>query len=477
VLKQHYIILSGILALVLFIYGCSSIDTEKVENSTVQPAPVLPPLERVIPDDPYLFLPLEHTVFQLIFTKEVDPVFLEKAVSFEPELNFKVQGSKHNPREIYLEPQKKLQPDTIYTLEINGIQNQSIGKAETLKFSYHTEFEGDKEIINPQWSHDGQEIVYLVRPKESDTAELWKMSLKNGDKTLLATGLGWPGRASWAPDDRSILYAKIIPKSDKLSLPEIRIVDREGKEEKVVVSAADLERIAGVGPFNASAWWSPDGKRIAIQLDLGGVDAHSDNIRSLAVANNDGKGLHPVDGQIFVGWQDNSNLLVLKTHQNYNHSHAYRYNLFQVKEDGKEPGKLLLGKGQIPNFDRSNQSPDLNSIVVGQWKSLNAVRSFKREGTGILLYDLSKNSLTSMESTAGYQKHPAFSPDGKSIVFTSNKTGNWDLYLWKKDKTKQFTTDLAHEIYPTWSPKGDKLALVSRSNNTEEIKIKEIDRN
>ncbi len=475
--KFHYIIFSGILVLLFFIYGCSSVDTEKAENSSVQPALVFPPLETVIPDDPYFFLPLEHTAFQLIFTEEVDPVSLEKTVSFEPELNFKIQGSKHNPREICLEPQEKLQPDTTYTLEINGIQNQFTGKAETLKFSYHTEFEGDKEIINPQWSHDGQEIVYLIRPKESDTAELWKMSLENGDAKLLATGLSWPGRASWAPDDTSILYTKIIPKSDKLFLPEIRIVDREGKEEKVLVSAAELERIAGVGPFNASAWWSQDGKRIAIELDLGGVDAHSDNIRSLAVANNDGKGLHLVDGQIFVGWRDNTSLLVLKTHQNYNHSHTYRYDLFQIKEDGKEPGKLLLGEGQIPNFDRSSHSPDLNSIVVGQWKSLNAVRSFKREGTGILLYDLSKNSLTSLETTGGYQKHPVFSPDGKRITFTSNKAGNWDLYLWEKGKAKQLTTDLAHVIYPTWSPKGDKLAFVSRSKSKEEIKIKEIDRN
>jgi len=406
VLKQannsHYIIFSGILILVLLIYGCTFVDTEKAENPSVQSALVLPPLERVIPDDPYLFLPLEHTAFQLFFTKEVDPVLLEKAVSFEPELNFKVQGSKHNPQEIYLEPQEKLQPDTNYTLQINGIQNQSKGKVETLEFSYHTEFEGDKEIINPQWSHDGEEIVYLVRPKMSDTAELWKMNIKNKDKKLLVTGLGWPGRASWAPDDSSILYTKMIPKSDKIYLPEIRIIDREGKKEKVVVPAADLERIAGVGPFNASAWWSPDGKRIALQLDLGGVDAHSDIIRSLAVVNSNGKGLHPVEGQLFVGWKDNNSLLALKIYQDYNHSHAYRYDLFQVKEDGKEPGKLLLGEGQIPNFDRASQSPDFNTIVLGQWKSLNAVRSFKSEGTGILLYDLSKELLTPLESDDGY---------------------------------------------------------------------------
>lgn len=454
----------------------SNSKTDNAESKNQAQAASLPPLERVIPEEPYLFLPLEYTAFQLFFTQEVDPVLLEKAVSFEPELNFKVQGSKHNPQEIYIDPQDKLRPDTTYVMKIKGIQNLTTGKVETLKFTYRSEFEGDKEIINPEWSHDGQELVYLVRPEKSDTAELWKINIKNGDKKLLATGLGWPGRASWSPDDSSILYTKMIPKSDKIqiSLPEICSVDREGKKEKVAVPGAELERMAGVSPFNAFAWWSSDGKRIAVQLDIGGLDAHSDMIRSIAVVNSDGKGLHPVEGQIFVGWKDNNSLLVLKTHQNYNHSHAYRYDLFQVNRDGKDPGKLLLGEGQIPNFDQAGQSPDLNAIVLGHWKSLNAVSSFKTEGTGISLYDLSQNTLTPMESSGGYQKHPSFSSDGKSIVFTANKAGNWDLYLWESGKIKQLTKEPGHELYPIWSPKGDKLAFVSRSGGTEEIKILEL---
>lgn len=52
-----------------------------------------------------------------------------------------------------------------------------------------------------------------------------------------------------------------------------------------------------------------------MQLDMGGVDAHSDLIRSLAVVNSDGRNLHPVEGQ-------------------------------------------------IPNFDRVSQSPDLNTLVI-----------------------------------------------------------------------------------------------------------------
>lgn len=459
--------------------GCSTIGEVNTEKNIVQTPEALPSLERILPNDPYLFLPLEYVAFQLNFTEGVDSDDLEKAISFEPQLDFKIRSSKRNPEEIFpeeffIEPQEKLRPDTTYTLQIKDVKNKATGKTENLKFTYHTEFQGDIEIINPQWSHDGEEIAYLIREEKSATAELWKLNIENGDKKLLATGLGWPGRASWSPDDSSILYTKMIPKSDKIFLPEICSVDRDGKKEKVVVPGAELERMAGVSPINVFAWWSPDGKRIAVQLDIGGVDAHSDMIRSIAVVNSDGKGLHPVEGQIIVGWKDNNSLLVLKTHQNYNHSHAYRYDLFQVNRDGKDPGKLLLGEGQIPNFDRAGQSPDLNVFVLGHWKSLNAVSSFKTEGTGISLYDLSQNSLTTMESSGGYQKHPSLAPDGKSIVFTANKAGNWDIYLCESGKIKQLTKEPGHELYPIWSPKGDKLAFVSRSGGTEEIKILEL---
>jgi len=457
---------------VFFMGGCSATGEKNPEKESLEPTVLLPPLQRILPDDPYLFLPLETVGFQLTFTQEVDPAIIEQLISFKPELDFTVQSSKHNSKEIYLQPQEKLQSDTIYTLQVKGVKNESTGKPETLKFTYRTEFQGDRQIANPQWSHDGEEIIYLVRPQDCDTAELWKVRVKDGNEQLLASGLSWPGRASWSPDDSSILYTKMVAQSDKrYPAPELRSVDREGREEKVVVSATDLAGMVNFGPYNVYSWWSPGGEKIALQLDLGGVDAHSDLIRSMAVVDSDGSSLHPVEGQIFVGWQNEDSLMVLKTYQDYNHSRAYRYDLFLVDADGNEPARLLLGKGQIPNFDRASQSPDHNTLVIGQWKSLSTVNGFKNEGTGLFLYNVPQGSLTPFGLDSGYQKHPAVSPLGKVIAFASNKDGNWNLYLRENGRTKQLTSDPAHELYPVWSPKGDKFVFVSTRSGTEEIWI------
>jgi len=165
--------------------------------------------------------------------------------------------------------------------------------------------------------------------------------------------------------------------------------------------------------------------------------------------------------------------MVLKTHQDYNHSRTFRYDLFLVDAGGKEPIRLLLGKGQIPN-DRASQSPDHNTLVIGQWESLSIVNGFKDEGTGLLLYAVPRNSLTPLGLDSGYPKHPAVAPVGKGIAFAANRDGNWNLYLRENGTTKQLTSDLAHELYPAWSPNGDKLAFVSTRSGTEEIWLLEL---
>jgi len=231
--RLYLLIVTAFLA-VFLLGGCSSYSEENLTKEDMEPIATLPPLERILPNDPYLFLPLEAVGFQLTFTGEVDPATVEQSVSFEPKLDFTVRRTQ--PGEIYLEPEGKLQSETVYTLQVKGVKNEATGIPETLEFNYRTEFRGDRQITNPQWSHDGKEIVYIVLPKDSDTAELWKVNVDKGNEQLLAKGLSWPGRACWAPDDSSILFVKRVAQEDKnYSVPEVRLVDREGRGEKVLV--------------------------------------------------------------------------------------------------------------------------------------------------------------------------------------------------------------------------------------------------
>lgn len=64
--------------------------------------------------------------------------------------------------------------------------------------------------------------------------------------------------------------------------------------------------------------------------------------------------------------------------------------------------------------------------------------------------------------------HPVWSPDGKSLAFESDLSGNWDLWTMNRDGTglKQITHDPSNERFASWSPDGTRLAYASdRSGN------------
>lgn len=61
----------------------------------------------------------------------------------------------------------------------------------------------------------------------------------------------------------------------------------------------------------------------------------------------------------------------------------------------------------------------------------------------------------------GNDRFPRWSPDGQWIVFASDRSGNWDLYLMAAapgpDKPVRLTRRNGDELHPSWSPDGKEL--------------------
>jgi TolB protein len=56
-----------------------------------------------------------------------------------------------------------------------------------------------------------------------------------------------------------------------------------------------------------------------------------------------------------------------------------------------------------------------------------------------------------------------WSPDGKRVVFISDRSGNYDIWTATERGAglRQLTTDEADDVYPTWSPDGTRVAFLS----------------
>ena len=129
--------------------------------------------------------------------------------------------------------------------------------------------------------------------------------------------------------------------------------------------------------------------------------------------------------------------------------------LYVLDLTGRSPLQRLLA-GFSPLCSGAAWSPD------GQWIALSAsldgnTELFRvRDGGGGEPERLTKNWAIDVS--------PSWSPDGKSIVFVSDRAGRPDLYILDPEsaRLRRLTFEGSYNADPEWSPLGDGIAYVSR---------------
>lgn len=81
------------------------------------------------------------------------------------------------------------------------------------------------------------------------------------------------------------------------------------------------------------------------------------------------------------------------------------------------------------------------------------------------------NGLTNITEDPAEDWTPAWSPDGQQIAFSSNRQGNWEIFIMNADGTdvRQITSDGGGNLSPVWSPDGQVMAYASKRDGDWEI--------
>jgi Tol biopolymer transport system component len=104
-------------------------------------------------------------------------------------------------------------------------------------------------------------------------------------------------------------------------------------------------------------------------------------------------------------------------------------------------------------------SPDGDRIAVtygGQFVMLSGGSDMYAYVAGGRIATMSRNGddLRLLTGTGSNNDKPAYSPDGEKIAFSSNRDGQWEIYVMNSDGTGQtrLTNNTANDWFPAWGP-------------------------
>lgn len=89
----------------------------------------------------------------------------------------------------------------------------------------------------------------------------------------------------------------------------------------------------------------------------------------------------------------------------------------------------------------------------------------------IFLYELSSNREIQITKSPDYNGDPSFAADDMSLVFTSNRDGDFEIFVMDLQgaNLQQLTHHDSADFSPVWSPDGSQIAFVSKRSGSHEL--------
>ena len=233
---------------------------------------------------------------------------------------------------------------------------------------------------------------------------------------------------------------------------EVQVVTADGQQRWIVTAEQSVSEPA----------LSPDGTRIAVR----GWDRYR-GIQSFDLYGQNQAGISGYHEDSRPDWGDGGDVILCSQRESDRRWRLYRNGADTEIKFTNQDGLVESLIGEDPAW-----SPGQRYIVYrGCDFDLNrcGLRTVASEGAIPQILTLEPSDTA-----------PDWSPDGTTIVFMSQRSGNWDLYTLQVDgqgrlapgaQPVRLTDGPSNEMLPTWSPWGDALAFVSDRNGVWAIYI------
>ena len=256
----------------------------------------------------------------------------------------------------------------------------------------------------------------------------------------------------------------------RLSEPLILFVStRDGNEEIYSMNSdgTNVTRLTNNNARDTRPIWHPDGKFIAF------VSERSGN-RDIWVMNPDGTGLRNLTADPSV--DENPTWTTDGSRISFSSNRLGQFELYVVSADGSDatqPQRLTdhFARDTWPAF-----SPD------GRFVVFQADRNSINDDIYVLFN--TTNEITRLTTAGGADQAPSWSPDGTKVAFSSFRDGNFEIYTMDFEffpirspspNQVNITNDPGSDGRPSWSSNGRQICFMSNRAGNNDIWIMNAD--
>ncbi|MFQ5724046.1 MAG: protein kinase, partial [Terriglobia bacterium] len=292
--------------------------------------------------------------------------------------------------------------------------------------------------VVPRWSPDGRYLaflsdrgagtnIYLIPPLGGTERKLVGTNVPYVERTNDAFAI--LGAQPWSPDAQELLFSRLSP-AGQFEIWKVNLATNQP------VPLTQPPR----GAKDSRASWSFDGQWIAFER-------RQNERRNLWLLPASGGDARPLLQDQYDNWApawtpDNRRIVFIS-------NRGGSLDLWEVEVGSAHLRQLTSGTG-------GTRPP-----VVARNGGL--VYSVFTHQTDLFWMPLSGHEHQQLTSNTRNNFGARFSPDGKRIVYHSDRTGNLEIWLLNREtgSEQQLTSSPAADVWPDWSPDGQKILFLS----------------
>lgn len=124
-----------------------------------------------------------------------------------------------------------------------------------------------------------------------------------------------------------------------------------------------------------------------------------------------------------------------------------------------------------PRPERTPTAPSNSPTPRTSGGKFIAFTSRKSGNADIYLIDINGGGLTQLTTSSAHDMYPSWSPDGQRIVYQTNEGGDWEIAIIEisTKRVTPLTRNTCNDWGPSWSPAGDWITFYSDCNGERNI--------